>query len=316
MSYGKIHSVFWEDEKIDTLSDRAALLALFLVSGPHRNAIGCFRLGLGAITDLRRFSEWGPLGVSDALLELSEMGFIVRDNRTGWTFIVNALKHDPISSRNTAVGAAKIAAAIPTNTVVYQHLKAKLEPQLKEQLKGAEGIFGYPMRAPSEQISNPSEAPSKDLRTPEPEPEPEPTPGVAPPALEGEFEEFWRVYPRKVDRGHAFKAFRTVRKAGVPLETLVKGAERYRDDPNRKPDFTKHGSTWLTGQCWLDAPAPIATSTRTLRVVPRHEARKALEDVGLNVEPDPADKPAYRDWKQKRESHLRLQGIDPRSLMQ
>jgi uncharacterized protein YdaU (DUF1376 family) len=52
------------------------------------------------------------------------------------------------------------------------------------------------------------------------------------------------------------------------------------------------------------------------RTVPRHEARRILEAAGLGQEPDPSDKPAYRDWKQKRESHLRLQGIDPRSLMQ
>ena len=55
-----------------------------------------------------------------------------------------------------------------------------------------------------------------------------------------------------------------------------------------------------------------------LRMVPRHEARRALEAAGLAEEPDPqvVGKSAYAGWKQQRESHLRLQGIDPRSLMQ
>lgn len=55
-----------------------------------------------------------------------------------------------------------------------------------------------------------------------------------------------------------------------------------------------------------------------LRMVARHEARRVLETAGLAEEPDPqvVGKSAYAGWKQQRESHLRLQGIDPRSLMQ
>lgn len=135
------------------------------------------------------------------------------------------------------------------------------------------------------------------------------------PNFDAEFPKFWEAYPRKVDRGHALKAFRTVRKAGVTLETLIAGAERYRDDPGRKPEFTKHGSTWLTGQCWLDDAVPLVTTTqRQLRMVPRHEARATLEAAGLYQEPEV--KAEYPAWKQKRESYLRVQGIDPRSLTQ
>lgn len=52
-----------------------------------------------------------------------------------------------------------------------------------------------------------------------------------------------------------------------------------------------------------------------LRVVPRHEARRVLDAADLGHAPDPRT-PEYAAWKQKRESHLRLQGIDPKSLMQ
>ena len=85
MSYGKVYDAYWDGEKIEPLSDRAALLGLFLITGPHRNAIGCFKLGIGAIMDLPRFQEWTFEGVSDALEEMIETGFIVRDRRTGWT---------------------------------------------------------------------------------------------------------------------------------------------------------------------------------------------------------------------------------------
>lgn len=177
MSYGKVHDVFWDDDKIEALSDRAAMLGLFLITGRHRNAIGCFKLGSGAITDIRRFGAWGIEGVSDALRELSDMGFIVRDEKTGWTFIVNALKHDPIKGGKAAIHAAKLALAIPSNSNVYQKLREKLEPQLESELKGQKSVHGWPMRSP---IDTPSNGHAIPKPSPEPSPEPSPKPKPSP----------------------------------------------------------------------------------------------------------------------------------------
>lgn len=67
------------------------------------------------------------------------------------------------------------------------------------------------------------------------------------------FDEFWSVYPRKTAKGQARKAWpAAVRKATA--ETIIKGAMRYRDDPNRSDRFTKHPATWLNGECWEDPP--------------------------------------------------------------
>jgi hypothetical protein len=88
----------------------------------------------------------------------------------------------------------------------------------------------------------------------------------APPALvaqaEVDFEVWWKVYPKKADKGHAREAFRRTLKRGVSVDTLVAGAQRYRDDPKRKAEFTKNGATWLVGECWSDetvqtAPAKV-----------------------------------------------------------
>lgn len=78
---------------------------------------------------------------------------------------------------------------------------------------------------------------------------------AAPPALFDGFEDWWKVYPKKDDKGHARKEFAKARKRGIPLETLLAGAERYRDDPKRSPDFTKNAGTWLNGECWGDEGA-------------------------------------------------------------
>lgn len=180
MSYAKFHDAYWDGEKIAPLSDRACLLGAFLITGKHRNAIGCFRLGIGAITDETRFGKWGTEGVSKALQEMVETGFIVRDQATGWTLITNYLNKDPIKGSKAAIHAANLAHQVPVGSPVYQRLREVLEPQLREEEKALSKVEGWPMRAPSDGASkgdgNPKRSPNP-IPGPIPPPAPEPIPG-------------------------------------------------------------------------------------------------------------------------------------------
>lgn len=69
------------------------------------------------------------------------------------------------------------------------------------------------------------------------------------------FERFWKVYPKSADKRTAFNAWKRAVKRADP-ETIMAGAERYRDDPNREAAFTKNGSTWLNADAWLNDPLP------------------------------------------------------------
>jgi hypothetical protein len=80
------------------------------------------------------------------------------------------------------------------------------------------------------------------------------------PLAEPLFDEFWRVYPLKVGKGAARKAFRhacTRASAG----TIIDGVERY---VVSKPDpkFTKHPATWLNADCWLDEQTNVVAYQR------------------------------------------------------
>lgn len=68
------------------------------------------------------------------------------------------------------------------------------------------------------------------------------------------FAEWWATYPKKADKGHGRRAYAKAL-AKVSAAELLAGAERYRDDPRRKPDFTKNPATWLNGECWADESA-------------------------------------------------------------
>lgn len=68
-----------------------------------------------------------------------------------------------------------------------------------------------------------------------------------------QFDEFWSVYPRKVGKGHARKAWEKAIQKTSPT-TIIAGATKYRDDRHRDPQFTAHPSTWLNGERWDDQP--------------------------------------------------------------
>jgi len=72
--------------------------------------------------------------------------------------------------------------------------------------------------------------------------------------IEVHFERFWSLYPRKVDKGHARKAYRQALKRTDP-DAIVAGVERYaRSVKGKEPRFIAHAATWLNGDRWLDEP--------------------------------------------------------------
>jgi hypothetical protein len=70
--------------------------------------------------------------------------------------------------------------------------------------------------------------------------------------LDAPFEDFWGVYPRKVGKGAARKAYRNALKRASEAEILA-GARAYAAS---KPDpkYTAHATTWLNADRWLDEP--------------------------------------------------------------
>lgn len=75
------------------------------------------------------------------------------------------------------------------------------------------------------------------------------------------FTEFWTVYPRRVGKGQARRAWKTAL-SKTTVESLLSGARRYAElKLGTDPQYIKHPSTWLNGECWEDEiPAPSTYS--------------------------------------------------------
>lgn len=70
-----------------------------------------------------------------------------------------------------------------------------------------------------------------------------------------DFDTFWSVYPRRVAKQSAIKAWEKAVRVETP-EVIIEGARRYANDPNREPQFTAHPATWLNAHRWGDDPLP------------------------------------------------------------
>lgn len=67
------------------------------------------------------------------------------------------------------------------------------------------------------------------------------------------FEEFWELYPKKVDRGHALKAWKRIIKGGVSKDDVIEGlTTQLPIFASKEIDYIPYPATWLNGERWRD----------------------------------------------------------------
>lgn len=95
------------------------------------------------------------------------------------------------------------------------------------------------------------------------------------------FEEFWKEYPRKVDRAKAVRAFKSALSRAT-FEQLLAGAIAYKKDPTRLTEYTKYPATWLNNDSWENEIAPSPDSEAAERARIRREKEIAASKAFLD----------------------------------
>jgi uncharacterized phage protein (TIGR02220 family) len=122
--YGSVQIAFWENSDIQKLSDQSKLLAIYLLTGPHSNMLGCFRLPDGYITeDLK----WEIQHTKNSFQRLSEIDFLTRDRNSSWVTIHDFLKWNPIQNPRQGIGIQKLFDVVPTHSMVLKPLVNSLK---------------------------------------------------------------------------------------------------------------------------------------------------------------------------------------------
>lgn len=238
MKYRKIEPALWTDEKFKTLSQNAQYLFFYLLTCPHSNSLGLFALPKYYILgDTKLLPEQLP----KLFAELFREQLIEYDEKTGVIWVINFLKHNPIENPNQAKYAMTCVASLPKNPY-----SARVAEQLPEQYhKQLVELLRKQYREPLS-IEHLTKIKIKTL----PQAEAEPA------SLEGAFDSFWILYPKKVDKLAARKAWRQI-KIPENLDAILAGVKVYAlAIKNESLKHVKNPATWLNGECWKNEINP------------------------------------------------------------
>jgi hypothetical protein len=102
-----------------------------------------------------------------------------------------------------------------------------------------------------------------------------------------EFDKFWVVYPRKVNKGLAMKAWEKAASKAAPalIIAAVEAWKVSKDFPD--PDFIPHPSSWLNGERWSDELSDkkqVVTVAEREAFMAEHR-RKMMELSNDRIEP-------------------------------
>lgn len=259
--YRTIDCATWDDPWFAELSPNAKLLFLYFITNRRTSAAGCFE-----ITRRAMMFESGLRGdgLDQALDEIA--------SRVTWwpelqvVFVRNFYKHQGANSNrgNFRKAAMKALAEFPE---LVQVVVLGAYPELAEAERshdsGAEGESSHGGAIPN---PSPTHGDKETVTVTETEQEGAHAParanGVAYPSG---FLRFWGVYPRKVSKDDAFKAWKQVRPTAADLEEMVRAIERQKkstewcDEGGR---FIPHPGKWLRAGRWKDEGVEVPESVR------------------------------------------------------
>jgi len=149
VTYNRIDPKFWTDPDVAGWSDDAKLLALYLMTCPHRTTEGLFRLPKPyAQADL----QWSAERLAEPFAELladrsGQPGFIAYDERAQVVLIRNAMKYQAPQNDNQVTAALRGLEALPPTflTCEFRRLAERFCERLAKRLP--EG-FGQPIPDP------------------------------------------------------------------------------------------------------------------------------------------------------------------------
>jgi len=116
----RIATKFWTDEKTIDLEPKVKLLYLYILTSPHSNMAGYYRLPKAYIKADIQLSD---KELDKGFVKLLEKGLIKYCNKSCVILILNYYKYNTIQNTNQAKGAANRTGELPKNTLVEDYKK-------------------------------------------------------------------------------------------------------------------------------------------------------------------------------------------------
>lgn len=172
--YGKVYTAFWTSTDARGLSDDGRMLALYLMTCPHGNMLGCFRLSDAYAAD---DMQWKPERIRKGFEELFDKGFAYRCSTSFYVLIRHYLKWNQFENPNVSTAAGKMFSTLgapypvkATLALLLREFGSKFPDKIIPLLDAFE--------TNAEPFDNPFGLSAKTRTKPEPKPEPQPGAGA------------------------------------------------------------------------------------------------------------------------------------------
>lgn len=198
-----------------------------------------------SIATLARYANVDPRNVSRSISKLIDLGELVSNQNGAPTAHYNKPNH------------YEILVSCPENCDrSFNHRIDRGDTSIIT--RGDTSIRGVVIPVSSEPLSN------RNLE-----------PDISPNKFEEDFETFWNLYPRKVEKVDAKKAFKQAL-ANAAVNEITDGAKRLALDPNKpEKQFIPYPATWLRAGGWTNEPYPE-------RTLSKDEAREVASVISID----------------------------------
>ena len=262
----------WSDPDVRALSTDAQHLYFLLLTSANTNMAGVSDWRPKRLASLAR--KWTARRVTEAGAELEAARFVVIDTTTEEILIRSFVRHDGVlAGPKTAAGMVREMSQVYSPKIIAT-VKAEIRRAAEENpsIKSIGCIADYLSDTPSD---TPSEGVSPEYPPSIPIPYPStynPQPTTLSPRDEREtegptFDDFYRLYPRKIAPAKAEAAWRKAIKKADPaviIEALREQLPALAMQKKNDGDFRPYPATWLNGERWTDEVDALATSDDNL----------------------------------------------------
>ena len=119
--YVKVATKFWTDEKTIDLDQETKLLHLYILTSPHSNMAGYYRLPKAYIkADLKLSDKQLSKGFNELLVN----GLIKYCEKSSVILIPNYYKYNTVQNKNQAKGATNRTSELPKNSLIDEYKKS------------------------------------------------------------------------------------------------------------------------------------------------------------------------------------------------
>ncbi len=215
-NYRPVKTSFWDDEYVLELKPDEKLMYLFLITNSNTKLCGIYKLSIGYAYRMTSISKSRVVEIIQKFIRDHKINYV-----QDWVYVKNCAKHQSAS---------------PTIKIGIERELKEIPLEIKETLYGMDTI--------SVGIDKPILKLELELK---------------PDSKEScymcmeDFEEFWKVYPKKKARKNAEKKFLTLTHELLPK--IIAAIEKQRssfDWQKEKGKYIPFPSTWLNGERWKD----------------------------------------------------------------